>query len=249
MLKVILAVLIFLAGSTYSPLPVETTDLDTYWRPLCEARIGKYTNITFRVKNTGSTNPFTDCRVVTHIGPEDEDTMATGTLEYSGQPGNNETVVIDTKTYTFQTSLTDSDGNVQIGSDVEESFGNLVAAITLGAGAGTKYASSTTAHPSATAVHKVDTDEVIATATVNGSQGNTIATTDTVTDADWAAGTMGGGIDAFSPVSVSWDDCKALAAGSMTQWAVAGSAWEKLRVEVQSTLGTDGYCKVSANGP
>jgi len=59
---------------------------------------------------------------------------------------NTETVTIGSTVYTFQTTLTDVDGNVQIGSDLVESLGNLLAHINGAAGAGTKYAASGNAH-------------------------------------------------------------------------------------------------------
>lgn len=65
--------------------------------------------------------------------------------------GNTETVTIDGKVYTFQTSLTNTDGHVKIGADRDATLKNLAAAVTLGAGAGTTYATATTLHPTVTA--------------------------------------------------------------------------------------------------
>ena len=73
------------------------------------------------------------------------------TLTLAGVALNNETVVMAAKTYTFQTALTDVNGNVLIGADAAASIANLIAAITLGAGAGTTYAASMTVHPTMTA--------------------------------------------------------------------------------------------------
>lgn len=74
-------------------------------------------------------------------------THAEGIYDYTGgQPLNTETITIDGKVYTYQTSLTNVDGNVLIGSDAEESLDNLVAAINLADGAGTIYAADMTAH-------------------------------------------------------------------------------------------------------
>lgn len=67
-------------------------------------------------------------------------------LRYTGQPSNTNTVTLNGKVYTFQTVLTNSDGNVLIGATADESYQNLKAAINLEAGAGTKYAAATTAH-------------------------------------------------------------------------------------------------------
>lgn len=117
---------------------------------------------------------------------------ATQDLVFAGQPGNTETVVIDGKTYTFQTTLTDSDGNVQIGGDAEESRDNLIAAINLGAGSGTAYAASTTLHPTV-AAGASGTDTLVAFAKLGGTAGNDIEVSDTVTNADWDDGNLAGG--------------------------------------------------------
>lgn len=57
---------------------------------------------------------------------------ATGTLTIaSGNAGDAETVVIDGKTYTFESTLTNSDGSVFVGSSASVSLDNLIAAINL----------------------------------------------------------------------------------------------------------------------
>lgn len=126
---------------------------------------------------------------------EDVDTEATGILTLTGDPLDTETVTIGAKTYTFQTVLTDVDGNVLIGATAADSIANLVAAITLGAGAGTTYATSTTAHPTVTAADGAG-DTVDVTALTAGSAGNAIATTETLTNGSFAAATLLGGVDA-----------------------------------------------------
>ncbi len=121
-----------------------------------------------------------------------ESIHATGILTFGGNPLNTEIVTIDVKVYTFQTVLTDVDGNVLIGATASDSLDNLIAAITLGAGAGTEYAVSMTVHPTVTAVAGVG-DTMDATAKVGGTAGNSIASTTTVTAASWGAGTLLGG--------------------------------------------------------
>ena len=74
-------------------------------------------------------------------------TPAVGTLTFAGVGTDTQTVVIAAKTYTTQTSLTDSDGNVLIGADETATSANLVAAINLAAGSGTTYAAAMTLHP------------------------------------------------------------------------------------------------------
>jgi hypothetical protein len=111
-------------------------------------------------------------------------TKATGVLVFLDVALHNETVTIDAKVYTFQTALTDVDGNVLRGTSAADSNNNLIAAITLGAGAGTLYAASMTLHPTVTAVAQ-SSDTMDATAKLKGTDGNSIATTETVTSADW----------------------------------------------------------------
>lgn len=158
---------------------------------------------------------------------------ASGVLTLTGQPLNTETVTIDTKVYTFQTTLTNVDGNVLIGASASASLDNLIAAITLGAGAGTTYAAATTLHPTVTAAAGAG-DTMDATAKVKGTGGNTIATTETLTNGSWGAATLAGGgttTTGLSPKSVNvkltYDGLvraftpQALAAGTLTLDAAA----------------------------
>ncbi len=119
---------------------------------------------------------------------------AFGLLTLTGQPLDTETVVIDTKTYTFQTVLTNFDGNVFIGATASDSIDNLVAAIILGAGAGTKYATAMTVHPTVVAAADAG-DTMLATAKTGGTGGNSIATTETLTNGSWGATTLLNGVD------------------------------------------------------
>lgn len=75
----------------------------------------------------------------------------TATLTLTGDPADTETVSIGGKTYTFQATLTNSDGNVLIGANRQESLANLRAALNLLDGAGTLYAAATTANAAARA--------------------------------------------------------------------------------------------------
>jgi hypothetical protein len=127
-------------------------------------------------------------------------TLAIGTasdlLTFGGIPLNTETVTIDGKVYTFQTVLTNVDGNVLIGGSAAASLSNLIAAITLGAGAGVTYAAATTLHPTVTAVAGTVVGTMLAKAKASGSAGNTIAVSTTVTLGVWATATLLGGDDA-----------------------------------------------------
>lgn len=119
---------------------------------------------------------------------------AVGTLTSSGNFTDTQTVTIGSKVYTFQTTLTNVDGNVLIGADRTASHANLKAAINLEAGAGTTYATAMTLHPTVTATSATATTTVVA-AKIPGTVGNAIATTETQTNASWGGSTLASGVD------------------------------------------------------
>lgn len=94
--------------------------------------------------------------------------------------------------------------DVLIAGTAEGSIDNLVLAISAGAGEGTNYGTGTVAHTMVTAA-KADTDKVVATAKVKGTAAHSIATTDTVSLADWGAGVLGSGVD--GTVGVANETC------------------------------------------
>jgi hypothetical protein len=124
--------------------------------------------------------------------------QARGILTLSGNAADTETVVIDGKTYTFQAVLTDTDGNVLVGGSASASIDNLVAAITLGAGAGTTYAASTTLHTTVTASAGAG-DTMDAFAKTGGAAGDAITTTETLGFGAWGGGTFSMGADPLTP--------------------------------------------------
>lgn len=125
---------------------------------------------------------------------DDVSVAATGVLTLTSNAGNNETVTLDAKVYTFQTVLTDVDGNVLIGATASDSLDNLIAAITLGAGAGTKYAASMTPHPTVTAAAGAG-DTMDVTAKTAGAAGNKIVSTETLSNGSFGAVKLTGGVD------------------------------------------------------
>lgn len=157
----------------------------------------KTTSTTLTVTNEESGEPDLDtwagsC-VLQRLTPDDA-VAAYALIEPAGQPSNGNTVDIGAKTYTWQTTLTDVDGNVQIGVDVEESLNNLRAAINLDAGAGTKYATSMTEHPDVTGEAFVgSSDYLIVTAKESGRAGNSIAVDTDWTGSAWNTATLIGG--------------------------------------------------------
>lgn len=123
--------------------------------------------------------------------------LLTGGLDVYFNSIDAETVTIGSKVYVFEDLLSDVDGNVQIGADAEETLGNLIAGINLDAGAGTKYATSMTAHPDVTAVAGSAVNIMDITADVAGIEGNDIDTTETLTEGSWGAATLTGGLTAI----------------------------------------------------
>jgi hypothetical protein len=114
------------------------------------------------------------------------------TLTLTANVANTETVTIDGKTYTFQTVLTDVDGNVLIGATASDSLDNLIAAINLGAGAGSLYAASTTAHPSYTASAGAG-DTMDIASTHGGTHHNGESVTEGLANGAWGAAVTSGG--------------------------------------------------------
>jgi hypothetical protein len=135
------------------------------------------------------TQEVTYWRDMANIDPNT--TAATGVLTFSGQPANTETVVINGKTYTFQTVLTNTDGNVLIGANLAASITNLADAINLGSGSGTTYAAATTLNADVAGLASATLLTV--TAKLGGTDGNAVTTTDTVANASWGGATLSGG--------------------------------------------------------
>jgi hypothetical protein len=106
------------------------------------------------------------------------------TLTATGQPTNGATVKIGSKVYTFQTVLTNVDGNVFIGASLTVSLANLLAALNLGAGSGTAYAAATTAAPLGLGLSS-DATHLIAKARKRGIAGNNVTVATNVTGASW----------------------------------------------------------------
>lgn len=127
---------------------------------------------------------------------------ATGTLAYAANPSNNDTLTIGGVVYTYKTVLTGAANEILIGASASASLDNLIAAITGGAGAGTTYGTGTVAHTSVTATAGAG-DTMTVTALAYGVGGNSIATTETFTNAGnvFGAATLTGGASsgAFLP--------------------------------------------------
>lgn len=127
----------------------------------------------------------TTARVHAIVSTDANDVTAAATLTMALNAADTETVTIGAKVYTFQTVLTDVDGNVLIGATASDSIDNLIAAINLGAGAGTLYATSTTANViSVSAVAGAGDTMTLYVATAGA-----IATTETGANMSWGGAT------------------------------------------------------------
>lgn len=129
------------------------------------------------------TGDCTDCAI-----------SATALLTFTDQPTNTETVTIGAKTYTFQDTLTNVNGNVKIGASLSATISNLIAAVNLGSGSGTAYAAAMTLHPTASAFADIP-NTVRFLAKTPGAAGNALVSTETITDASFGAATFEGGVD------------------------------------------------------
>ncbi len=146
---------------------------------------------------------------------------ATGVLTLGGVPGDTEEVVIGTRTYVFQTILTNVAGHVLIEASASDSIDNLIAAITHGAGSGVKYAALTTAHPLVTAAVGAG-DTMGVTALTAGAAGNAIITTTDVTLGSWGAGHLVNGDDA-GDITVTAAGGQTVLGGATTPLSAEGS--------------------------
>ena len=122
------------------------------------------------------------------------ETSASATLTATANPTASETVTIGATTYTFVSTLTAAN-QVLIGGDLQETLTNLVFAVNGSAGAGSVYGTGTVANTSATAALGANLTSVVLTAIAIGEDGNTVATTETMANASFAATTMSGGVN------------------------------------------------------
>ncbi len=166
---------------------------------------------------------------------------ATAILTLGGNAANGNTVTIDGKIYTFQTVLTDVDGNIFIGAAATDTIDNLIAAITLAAGAGTLYATSTTLHPSVTAVAGAG-DTMDASAKAAGVIGNAIATIATLASGSWDTVTLEEGVDTdYFMIKVDDDDFQV----ALTRQAAQDGTQVDITLDGSGTATLDGTFSVA----
>jgi len=103
------------------------------------------------------------------------------TIDADGEVTNGETIVVAGKTYTFNSTLGSSDGDVHVGADAAGHRANLIAAINLSdegessTGAGNDYAAAMTRNPHVHAVESGST--VVVYSIIPGAIGNLIPVT------------------------------------------------------------------------
>ena len=131
--------------------------------------------------------------ILTLTGNATKGDLALGCLDYTGNAVNGEIVTIGSNVYTYKTAITEAEGDVLIGVDQQASLENLTAAINFGVGKGVVYSNSTKPHPDVEATSTPDSIEVCAK--VVGVAGNSIITTDTLTNASWVDPTLLFGLD------------------------------------------------------
>jgi len=172
-------------------------------------------------------------------------TPASSTLTFSGVGVNTQTVTTGTKVYTLQTVLTNVDGNVLIGANAAATVANLVAAINLGAGVGTTYATLTTANTFVTAADGAGDTVVVTAKTLLGTAGNAIAIAETCTNASWTGGALflAGGAGGATTARNIGTPGLLTAAGSTTERVNLASAQGSYQIDqlrgMQIVVGTE----------
>jgi hypothetical protein len=155
---------------------------------------------------------------------------ATGTLTLVANPSDGDTVTIGARTYTFQDTLTNVAGNVQIDTDADGTLDNLIAAINFSSGGGSAYAAATTVHPTVTAAAGAG-DTMTVTAKATGTGGNAIVTTETFTNSGnvFGAATLTGGANPSYEASEDGDVLNGTSNLGTIQGS-AGTFQDKMRV-------------------
>ena len=125
--------------------------------------------------------------------------FATGTLTFTGNASNTETVTIGARVYTFNSVLGGAN-SILIGASASDSLNNLIAAITGAAGSGTLYGTGTAVNTDVLAEPGAG-DTMDVTALTGGYSGNLLASTTTVTGASWSNTTLTGGEEGGENIS------------------------------------------------
>lgn len=152
-------------------------------------------NATTNVSGSITTNPM----MLTTPSGGTTAVAASGTYTFTGTHTDGQTITIGSTTYTLKTALSTGPtvANEVLRSSTNSSMvSRLVNAINGGSGLGTNYSTGTVANTQVSAVIATDTSAFTVTALSTGTAGNSIATTDTVTNGAWGAATLAGGVAA-----------------------------------------------------
>lgn len=175
----------YFTGTLAHPTVVATTNTDTTQK------------VVARIPGTAANSAATT-ETSAHLAWEDT-TLGGGTG--NSNPGvAAETVTIDGRVYSFVDVLSETNGaaaiagQVLFGADSAAALDNLKLAINAGATAGTNYSTGTVVHATVNATTNTDTTQVVA-ANIKGIAGNSLATTETLTNGAWGSTVLAGGID------------------------------------------------------
>jgi hypothetical protein len=111
--------------------------------------------------------------------------------------------------YTFKSVLSGAAFEVLIGADADATLANLVAAINTAAGAGTLYGTGTIVNDDVTATI-LPLQQMLVTANIAGTAGNSIACTTNDPNGSWTDTTLDGGEDIPGPSEFSFERPPAL---------------------------------------
>ena len=188
-------------GSVLEPITkfinqdIEYTDTDPPAGSVTYKLVLTLTGGTFSVWNT-----LLDASVTAVGGAQlvlTTDKKAEGTVTFTGNPANNDTVTIGATTYTFKTALTGAN-QVLIGGTAAVSAANLIAAVNDTGVEGTNYGTGTTANASAVALAGNTTTAVRVRAITAGYAGNSIALTESSSSLAVSGSTLSGAVIGLS---------------------------------------------------
>lgn len=168
---------------------------------------------------------------------------ASARVACTAPPSNGDTLTIDSKVYTWRTTLTAADGDVLIGATAQACLQNLMAAMFASGGAGTTYGANTVAHPTVmpTGQGQVSAVEnLFVAAKTPGALGNVIPVSESSAATGWigndgqAATTLGFGVD--YPCEV-----QSLVVSDITGQASAGAITQLQPMDFTCGLNEDGW--------
>jgi hypothetical protein len=154
------------------------------------------------VTNCGTTGVLANATLTSdNTNPTAGDTVSIGnkyasvTLTSDGTlPANNDTVTLGTQTYTYKTTLTGAADEVLIGASTTTALANLLSAVNGSRGSGTTYGAGTTANASVTASGTLTPSTTLKIiARLNGTDGNSIVSTETSAHLSFATATLAAG--------------------------------------------------------